>query len=179
MDQSRPDDATLPPSKSQRKRDARELFELGRELVAMSPSQLDALPVDADLREAIDHARDIRSNVARKRQLQFIAKMMRRRDTDALRVALDRQAAEARGQVTRHHRVESWRDRLIAGENAVLESLAEGRDRPDLQALRQLVLRARREAERGKPPAAARKLFRLLLRLDGERALPAPGEEEA
>jgi len=172
IEADRPEETPLPPSKSQRKRDALELFALGRELAAMSPAQLDGLPLDADLREALGQAREIRSNVARKRQLQFVAKMLRRRDVEALREALAAVTHEARAQVTRHHRVESWRDRLVAEGDAALTELFEGRDTSGLQALRQLLLQARREAARDKPPAAARKLFRLLMGMDGKQPLP-------
>ena len=54
MDLKSPDSVELLPSKSQRKRDARVLFELGRDMVAMSTRQLDALPIPDDMREAID-----------------------------------------------------------------------------------------------------------------------------
>ncbi len=67
-------------SKSQRKRDAKELKTLASKLIKLKPVRLAQVPLDGSIREAIEEARQIRSNVAGKRQLQFIAKLLRRTD---------------------------------------------------------------------------------------------------
>lgn len=167
-----PDNTDHLPSKSQRKRDARVLFELGRDLVAMSSRQLAALPIEADLREAIDFARSIKSNVARKRQVQFIAEMMRHSDVLVIQQALAARELEARQLTARHHRAEAWRDRLLANGDEALGDLLRELDIFDIQALRNLVRNARKESELGKAPAAARKLFKMLRKMDSERDLP-------
>jgi ribosome-associated protein len=173
MGSKTPDNIDLLPSKSQRKRDARVYFELGRDLVAMSARQLASLPIEADLREAIDLARSIKSNVARKRQVQFIAKMMRHRDVQTIQEALLAEKLEARHLTVRHHRVEAWRDRLLSEGDEGLSALLMQRDSSEAQALRVLIRNARKEASLDKPPAAARKLFKLLREMDAESALPA------
>lgn len=178
METPRPDPSGMPPSKSQRKRDAQALFELGRELVEMPPKALAALPLEEDLLREVNFARGIRSHVARKRHLQFIAKMLRKRDVDALRGALEAARQEARQLTVRHHRAEAWRDLLLADGDQLLSELLSEYGSDHAQVLRQLIRNARREAQGGKPPASARKLFRQLRDLDAIKPLPpAPGSD--
>ncbi len=178
MHSKRADSVDTPPSKSQRKRDARVLFELGRDLVALTQRQLAALPIEAGLLEAINVARGIRSHVARKRQVQFIAKMMRNQDVVPIREALAALQIEARQMNARHHRVESWRDRLLSGDDQLLGILFSQRVFSDSQVLRQLIRNARKEIRLDKPPAATRALFKLLREMDRTQTLPALTDKE-
>lgn len=172
MEPDRPDEESLPPSKSQRKRDARELFELGRDLVSQPARVLQSLPLDVDLRREIEFARNIKANVARKRQLQFIAKMLRKRDPEALLEAMESIRNEARQLSGRHHRTEAWRDRLLESGDEALATLLDTHPDCDVQGLRQLIRNAQRESRLGKPPATARKLFKALRDMDAEHDLP-------
>jgi len=172
METDRPETAELPPSKSQRKRDARELFELGRDLVRMPPKALASLSLDADLLREIEFARSIKSHVAHKRHLQFIAKLLRKRDATALQDAMEISRNEARQLASRHHRTEAWRDLLLESGDESLAILMAGYGSADAQALRQLIRNAQRELRHEKPPASARKLFRLLRDLDADTPLP-------
>jgi ribosome-associated protein len=163
-------------SKSQRRRNALELKFLARSLIELSPSRLDRLPLEQAVREAIDQARRIRSNVARKRQMQFVAKLLRRADAEPITEAMAALEQEGRQVTARQHRAERWRDYLLeAGDPAVSELLRVRRD-ADAQAIRQLIRKARSEATRGRPPAASRSLFRLLRDLDENESLPPLAE---
>lgn len=161
------------PSKSQRKRDARALFDLGRELTRLSRSELGRLPLDPAIREAVDEARRITAHVAHKRQLQFLARLLRGADIEPLREAMEQVQGEARQLTARQHRVEYWRDRLLEDGDSALGALLAAVPGADGQALRQLVRNAAREAERGQAPTAARKLFRLLREIDSNTPLPS------
>jgi len=159
-------------SKSQRKREALETVKLAKQLVTLSPALLQQVPLGTTLRDEIDRARAIRSHVARKRQLQYVAKLMRRDDTAPIEAALASFELEA-GQITaRQHRCEGWRDALVDEGDSAIGRLFEQRRDADVQALRQLVRNARREAQREQPPSAARALFRLLRTLDEAEPLP-------
>lgn len=160
------------PSKSQRRRDALEIRSLAARLIGLSPALLARIPLDDDLRAAVGQARGIRSNVARKRQLQFVAKLLRHRDPEPIREALAGLEAGARELTARQHRVETWRDRLLEQGDPALGELLELRDDVDRQAARQLMRQAAKEAAAGKPPAAARSLFRMLRQLDERESLP-------
>lgn len=159
-------------SKSQRKREAQALFELGRELVNLDAATLGDMPLPRRLREAIAGARAIKSHIAHKRQLQFIGGLLRNLDVDPIRSALEQQRMKARQVTARHHRVEAWRDRLLRDGDRAMQALVDGHPLTEIQTLRQLMRNANREAKLGKPPAAARKLFRLLRDIDARHPLP-------
>lgn len=173
MSQNHPE-MTQAPSKSQLKREARALFSLGRQLVELKPAVLRTLPLDDGLLDAVETARGMRAHGARKRQLLFIAKLLRNMDAAPVRAALEAVDESARQQSARHHRVEAWRDILLeAGDPAVTELVAKHAS-ADAQVLRQFLRNARRESAGNKPPAAARKLFRLLREMDDAQPLPPP-----
>lgn len=161
-------------SKSQRRRDALELKSLARDLIAMSHSRLARVPLDAELRAAIDEARHIRSNVARKRQLQYVAKLLRRSDATPIIEAIEALEFDTRQLTARQHRAEAWRDHLIRDGDPAVSELLLHRPGADTQAIRQCIRKARSEAARDKPPAAARVLFRLLRDMDENQPLPPP-----
>jgi ribosome-associated protein len=159
-------------SKSQRKRDAKALKTLASRLLSLGPSQFGQLPLEDAMREAMDEARQIRSNVARKRQLQYVAKLLRRTDPSAIIAALDGFENQARQLNASLHRAEAWRDTLLESGDQALGQLLSRRHDVDSQAIRQLLRNAKREADRKKPPAAARALFRMLRELDQSEPLP-------
>lgn len=162
-------------SKSQRRREALEVKSLAARLIALNPRELAGLPLDQPQVNAIMEARRIRSNVARKRQLQYVAKLLRRAELEPILAALDEREREARRSAARQHRVEDWRDHLLQAGDPALSELLDQRPGADAQALRQHLRRARQEAQRGRPPAAARALFRLLREMDEAAPLPPPG----
>ncbi len=94
-------------SKSQRKRDAQLVKSLASELISLNSSQLAEVPLEASVREAVQEARQIRSHVAGKRQLQFIAKQLRRIDATPIRESIDSFQNKARQLRVRRHRVET------------------------------------------------------------------------
>lgn len=162
-----------PVSKSQRKREAKALFDFGRRLVELPEPVLLTLPLEPALLEEIQYTRAITARVARKRQLGFLAKKLRLADLGEVEAALEARQDAARQVNARHHRAEAWRDRLLEGDNAALGLLLDARRDIDAQTLRQLVRNAQREAAAGKAPTSARKLFRLLRDSDEAAALPA------
>lgn len=173
MNEPNNDNETLEISKSQRKRDAHELLDLAKKLIAMPDARLKGLPLDDDLRDEVNFARNIRAHGAKKRQLMTIGKMLRKRDTDELLDAVNNIDQKNR-QVNAHfHQIEAWRDRLINGSDKDLSALLEQKPDINVQTLRQLIRNAKKEAKLGKSPAAARKLFKLLRESDEQSPLPS------
>jgi ribosome-associated protein len=160
-------------SKSQRKREANELLDLGKLLINMPDSRLARMPLDDELRREIDFARNIRAHGARKRQMMTVGKKLRLRDVDELLAAVHDLGDKDRKMNARHHHVEAWRDILISGDDKVLTDLLEKAPEVNPQTLRQLIRNARKEASLSKPPASARKLFKMLRDADEENRLPA------
>jgi ribosome-associated protein len=159
------DDEDLGPSKSELKRQVRELQDLGDELVALPPAELDALGLPDDLRDAVIEGRRITAHGARVRQRLYIGKLLRRIDAEPIRAALARRAETDRQRVRREHAIEQWRERLLADEAAAWTELGGRVDPGELQQLRSLVRQARAERDATRPPAAARQLFRRLREL--------------
>ena len=155
-------------SRSQQRRDALEVLTLGQKLVALTDAQLAKLPVPESLLPHIRETRRITSHIAHKRQMAFLAKQMRREDDEvleAIRDALDEKGEAARREVAAMHRIEAWRDRLLADGDAALAELIEQYPEADRQGLRQLVRNTLEERKRNKPPRAFRELFRQLREL--------------
>lgn len=170
----------LSPSRSQQRRDALEVLDLARQLSQLTPQQLDRLPIPESLRPHIDETRRISSHIAHKRQLQYLAKQMRKEDDEALhaiRDALDVHGDAAREEAARLHRAERWRERLIDEGDAALAELLDAYPDADRQRLRQLARNAQEERNKNKPPHAFRELFRELRELLAEPA--DDGEAEA
>jgi len=172
MSDSTTENETLEISKSQRKREAQELVDLAREIIAMTESRFKKLPMDEDLRSAIEFARSIKPHGARKRQLMTVGKMLRLRDNENLLDAVNNFDQENRQANARFHLIEAWRDRLIEGSDQVLSGLLEQVPAANVQTFRQMIRNAKKEASLGKPPSSSRKLFKLLRELDTQSPLP-------
>jgi ribosome-associated protein len=165
MRRTRSDTDLEPPSKSELKRRSRDLQDLGDALVELSAGELDALSLPEDVRDAIDAAREITSHGARLRQRLYIGKLLRRIDTDPLVAALEQKGAVDRARLRNERQIEDWRDRLLAAEPAAWDELTQAHPDADLAELRALANQARAERGSGRPPAAARQLFRRLRNL--------------
>jgi ribosome-associated protein len=155
-------------SKSQIKRELHLLHDLGKQLVALPQSQLRALELTEPLQTAIMDARRFKRG-ALKRQLQYIAGLMREVDATAVRQSLDGFNRPQQQEVEALHEVEAWRDALLAGDDALLDELVRRFQHADRQHLRQLVRNANRERQLNKPPKSARALFRELSALRAEK----------
>ena len=95
-----------------------------------------------------------------------------RADAEPILQAMEAFDSDARQLNARQHRAEAWRDHLVENGDSALGDLLQLRHGADAQAIRQLLRTARSEAARGKPPAAARALFRLLRDMDAGESLP-------
>ena len=154
--------AALRPNKSLLKREAAALKELGDELVALPPPELEALPLPEKLKDAIELAHRITAHGGAARQRQLIGKILRRTDVGVIRAAIEARTLDRRLAAREFHRVESWRDRLLTQGGPALAALATALPGPDLATLERPVASARAEAAAARPPAAARELFRWL-----------------
>ena len=150
------------PSKSELKRQDRELRDLGVALVELPASELEALDLPEKLRDAVEACRRITSHGARLRQEMFIAKVMRKLDVEGIRRAVAQRSERDRQRVRNEHALERWRERLLADEAGAWTELGTLVPADELQQLRSLARQARAEQAASRPPAAARQLFRRL-----------------
>jgi ribosome-associated protein len=154
-------DETARPSKTQRKRDMQALQQTGAQLVALNADQLAQVGLPDNLLEAVLEAQRIRDFEGRRRQLQYIGKLMREVDPAPIRERLAQWHGVAREQAALQHGAERWRERLLADDGALAAFAAE-HSRGDLQHLRSLIASVRRDQAAGKPPKNYRALYRAL-----------------
>ena len=153
-------------SKSQRKRDADAIRELGVQLAALSPGELNTVPLADEVLSAIAELQRINAHGARKRQVGFLAKRLRQHDLEPIEAALEKIRQVARANTQNLHLVEQWRDRLVGDTEEspkdALTSFLHQHANADRQELRTLQRKALEERRLSKPPAAARKLFKAI-----------------
>ena len=135
------------PSKTELKRESAELQKLGEALLTLRADLLKRLQLPDKLAEALAHAKSITNFEGKRRQLQFVGKLMRNLDEEALqsvRDALDEQRQGSAGDALALHLAEQWRDKLIAGDDA-LDAWMRAYPATDSQQLRALIRQARKD----------------------------------
>jgi ribosome-associated protein len=158
-----------PVSKTRRKKEMHALQALGAALVALPEAQLAAMPLAEDLASAVLEAKRITSHEGKRRQLQYIGRLMREVDPAPIRAALEALGRQSAAAAAEHRRLEQLRERLIADDDA-LTAYAGEHAGADMQLLRALIRNARREQKEGRPPRAYRELFRILKALETRTA---------
>jgi ribosome-associated protein len=168
--ESAPDPASERPSKTRRKQASHELQDLGEALVALPEARADALPLPETLLDAVRAYRRTRTHEGKRRQMQYIGKLMRGVDTEPIRQAVtDMQLGRAKDSLALHE-AERWRAELIAGDDADT-TFIERHPSADAQQLRNLVRNARKDAAlvpEQRSGRAYRELFRFIRDLGDE-----------
>lgn len=156
-------------SKTELKNDMIELQKLGEELVDLKPSALQKIPMPEDLLEAVKDAQRFK-NEARRRQLQYIGRVMRNIDPEPIQAALDKLRNKHSQSTAVLHKLEQWRDRLVAEGDSAIEELMQQYPNADRQRLRQLARQASKEKQAEKAPKASREIFQILKTLNDENS---------
>lgn len=182
-----PDDADAPrlprsmrPSRTQLKKQSHELQDLGEALARLPDDKLEALEAPEALIAAVREYKRTRSHEGRRRQMQYIGKLMRQADPGPLREAVAAMQVPRARDTLELHRAEHWRDRLIGDDEALTAWMAEHPD-SDSQQLRSLVRAARKEGQL--PPEqrhgrAYRELFQFIKQAMRAEAGGADSEEQ-
>jgi ribosome-associated protein len=171
------------PSKTDLKRESSELQKLGEALLTLRADLMERLQLPEKLAEAVAQAKRITNFEGKRRQMQFLGKLMRGLDDDtlqAIRDALQEQQQGSAGEALALHLAEQWRDRLIASEDAFGEWLQAHPD-TDTQQLRALIRQARKDAQpdqdavsKGLAPRRGR-AYREIFQLVKEQLAPGAG----
>lgn len=180
-------------SKTDLKRESTELQKLGAALITLRKDLFDALNLPDRLVEALAEADRITNFEGKRRQMQYVGKLMRLLDEDtreAARVALETQQKGSAAETMALHEAERWRDDLIARDEAVGEWLTQFPG-TDSQQLRALVRQARKDqpapdadaVSKGLAPRqgrAYREIFQLVREqlANAQEASDADGEED-
>ena len=167
------DEDTRAPSKSALKRQSHELQDLGKQLLAMPDSRLASIDMPERLRDALDQWRKTRSFEGKRRQLQFIGKVMREVDAEPLREAVASFQMGHAKDALQLHQVERWRLELINDEADAMTRWMAAYPDSDAQQLRNLVRQARKDAAAApeqRNGRAFRELFQVLRKVVAEGA---------
>ena len=148
-------------SKTRRKQEMHALQALGVALVGLPEAQLASIQLPDKLAQAVREARSIASREGRRRQLQYIGRLMRELDPEPIRARLEDIEGSSAAATARHRRTEQWRARLLE-DDAALTDFAREHPGADLQTLRTLIRNARREQKEARAPRAFRELYRVL-----------------
>jgi len=166
-----------PPSKSMLKRASHELQDLGKRLLAMPDSRLDDIGMEERLRDALAAYKTTRSFEGKRRQLQYIGKVLRGVEVDPLREAVSSfELGHARDALSLHE-AEAWRKRLLDDEKQTLTEWMNEFPQTDLPQLRAMIRNAHKDAAaapENRNGRAYRELFQLI-----KKALVAAHEAAA
>ncbi|MBX3618580.1 MAG: DUF615 domain-containing protein [Rhizobacter sp.] len=133
------------PSKTQLKKEMHELQALGEALVGLPEDRVVDLPMSESLRDAVAEYRRTRSFEGKRRQMQYIGKLMRKNDVEPIREAVAAMRLGRAKDALALHEAERWRVELLAGDDALTRWTAE-HPGSDLQQLRSLIRAARKDA---------------------------------
>lgn len=149
-------------SKSQRKKDMLALQKIGETLIKLTEQQLATIDLPGNLFSAIQHMKSLTSHEARRRQLQYIGKMMRQIDPDSIKEALKRIEFIHQKNTEQFHRIEEWRAKLLLNGDDALNSFLIEYPNVDRQQLRQLIRNAIQDRKNNKNTGAEKSLFKFL-----------------
>lgn len=152
-------------SKTLVKREMLALQSLGEQLLSLSADQINMIAMPPELLDAVLFAKTIKKGEARRRQLQYIGSLMREVDPEPIRKVLDVILSGHAHETENFKQIESWRDELVGGNDAVMDEIVRRFPAADRRTLRQLVLNARKDREENRNKKTSRALFRFLREL--------------
>lgn len=170
------------PSKTQRKKAMHALQDLGEQLVVLGREQIAQVPLSDELRDAVIEAKRISAHEGRRRQLQYVGRLMRKAtpaQVEAIRAKLEGWHGQSREEVMLHRGAERWRERLLE-DDAALGEFAAHHPGNDLQPLRALLRATRKEQLEGSGPRHYRELYRLIRNIvaGGGKTNPSEGNDD-
>ncbi|MCB1663460.1 MAG: DUF615 domain-containing protein [Pseudomonadales bacterium] len=151
-------------SKSQIKREMEALQEMGKRLTELNNEQLSQVPVEENVFLAIKEYQRLTKHEAKRRQLQYLGRLMRNADAEAIAQVLNLFDSSHATHTQHFHQIETWRERLLNDPNSITAFIDEY-PQVNVQHLRQLIRNTLKERDKGKDLGGYRKLFRELREL--------------
>ncbi|XPV75286.1 MAG: ribosome biogenesis factor YjgA [Desulfovibrio sp.] len=172
-----PEMADRSKSRSQVKRELKELQDLGIRLTKLKKPELRRLDLPQTLNDAIIECQRLKREALR-RQHQYIGSLMREIDADLIRDAVDNIQSGKQHDQAQFHEVERWREELLSGNNTLLGEIIDTCPGANAQHIRQLIRNANTEQKKGKAPKSSRALFKYLRELIHDRDAANNAESE-
>ena len=167
------------PSKSELKRQSNDLQKLGEQLIDAPRDRVKRVAMPDEVKDAILMCQTITNHEGRRRQLQYVGKMMRTLDEEEVAViqrTIESWKGASKAETAALHALERRRDKLLADDKA-LTVLLEEHPELDVQQLRTLIRNARKEQAENKPPKAYREIFQILKDLGKQPKQAADSDE--
>jgi ribosome-associated protein len=152
-------------SKSQVKREMEALRVLGQQLTALTPSQLETIPLPEKVVVQVVEAKRMRSHLATKRQMQYLGKVLRDVEIEPIKKALEILSETHKAEVAFFHGLEQLRDKLVQEGDSAIQDVLDEYPAADRQALRQMV----RNAKKTDQVKYKRQIFRYLSELHEQK----------
>ena len=148
-------------SKTELKKDSKKIQQFGRKISDLTINNIEAFKFPLNIYEAVIGLKNLKSNSAKKRQVQYLGKLLREIDlTDAFLV-MKQLKVSSQKEIQRNHIIEGWRDKLLSNNNSITKFVDEY-PKIDRQSLRQTISNAQKEKKEDKGPKYSRQLFKLI-----------------
>lgn len=151
-------------SKTEQKKDSKRIQSIGKKISELSIKDIKTFEFPVNIYEATIDLKNLKSNSAKKRQVQYLGKLLREIDLSNVMLVLEQLKVGSQKEIQKNHIVENWRERLLNQNNSVTQFLNEYPD-ADRQLLRQTIKNAKKEKKDSSPPRSSRKLFKIIKNL--------------
>ena len=148
-------------SKTELKKDSKKIQAFGKKISELSSEEISSFNFPDTILKAIKDCKSIKSNVAKKRQVQYLGKLLREIDLSEAYLQMDQINSSSQLEVRNNHKAEIWRERLIQDKDAVTELIELFPD-IDRQKIRQLIQNTLKEIKASNPPKYYRQLFKYI-----------------
>ena len=148
-------------SKTELKKDSKKIQAFGRKISELSSEEISSFKFPYTILKAIKDCKSIKSNVAKKRQVQYLGKLLREIDLSEAYLQMNQINSNSQLEVRNNHKAEIWRERLIQDKNALTELIRLCPD-VDRQKIRQLIQNTLKEIKASNPPKYYRRLFKYI-----------------
>lgn len=151
-------------SKTQLKKKSKDILDFSNDVSCLSQNQLNDLDLPNNIASAIEDLKKIKSNSAKKRQLQYIGKLFRSIDLDEIYIKFEKIRNQSEITKKHFHQIEDWRDKLINSPETITEFINKFPS-TDAQNLRMLIKNARSELKNNKTRKSSKSLFKILSKI--------------
>mgnify|MGYP006120379533 CR=1 FL=1 len=148
-------------SKTELKKDSKKIQQFGRKISELSINNIEAFKFPLNIYEAVIGLKNLKSNSAKKRQVQYLGKLLREFDLTHAFLVMKQLEVSSQKEIQRNHIIEGWRDKLLSNNDSITEFVDEY-PKIDRQLLRQTISNAQKEKKDNKKPKYSRQLFKLI-----------------
>jgi len=148
-------------SKTELKKDSKKIQQFGRKISELTINNIKAFKFPLTIYEAVIGLKNLKSNSAKKRQVQYLGKLLREFDLTHAFLVMKQLEVSSQKEIQRNHIIEGWRDKLLNNNDSITEFIDEF-PKIDRQSLRQTISNAQREKKDSKGAKYSRQLFKLI-----------------